>query len=126
MEHIDAAERVPADIFHDAGDIGTTIHDARQEIYDEWIKTGVRPIDFPSYVPEDKHDIRAISALAALETFCIERSYVPVATELMVYSHKWKTAGTLDDLGLMRVEMRRGNPECEHDILISPNQNFDR
>jgi len=126
MEHIDAAERVPADIFEDAGDIGTIIHDARQAIYTEWIATGVRPVDFPSFVPQDRQDIRATSALAALETFCIERSYVPVMTEMMVYSHKWKTAGTLDDLGLMRVEMRRGDPACEHDIFIGQNHNFDR
>lgn len=126
MEHLDAAERVPADIFEDAGDIGTIIHDARERIFSQWIETGVRPVDFTSYVPEDRQDIRAISALAALETFCIERSYVPVLTEMMVYSHKWKTAGTLDDLGLMRVDVRRGDPSCEHDVIMAPAQNFDR
>lgn len=126
MEHLDAAERVPADLFHDAGDLGTIVHDAREAIYSQWIKTGVRPVDFPSFVPEDKKDVRALSALAALETFCIERSYVPVATEMMVYSHRWKTAGTLDDLGLMRIETRRGAEGCEHDIVLSPSQNIDR
>lgn len=126
MEHLGKAEQLPADIFHDAGDIGTTIHDARQVIFTQWIKTGKRPTDFPSFVTEDKKDIRAESALAALEKFCIKKNYVPIATELMVYSHKWGTAGTLDDLGLMWVEERKGSPDCEHEIIESTTSNLDR
>lgn len=126
MEHLDSAERVPADLFHDAGDLGTIVHDAREAIYLKWIETGVRPVDFPSFVPDDRKDIRAESCLAALEKFCIENSYVPIATEMMVYSHKWETAGTLDDLGLMHVEMRKGDPSCRHEIFADMKRNIDR
>ncbi len=126
MEHLEAAERMPADIFQDAGDIGTTIHDIRERIFSAWIETGVRPADFQSFIREEERDVRATSAIAALEKFCIERHYLPVVTELKVYSHEWKTGGTLDDLGLMRVEQRKGAPDCDHsEMVISPKQNVD-
>ncbi len=133
MEHIGRAERVSVDIFHDAGDIGTFIHDVRELIFDDWIKYGVRPPDFQAYI--DKYvameggrvaDVRAVSAIAALEKFCDEYAYTPIVCELIVYSHKWQVGGMLDDLGLMRVPKRKGDPACEHDILCSPTQNVDR
>lgn len=126
MEHIDSAERTPADIFVDAGDIGTMIHDVREKIFTQWIKTGERPANFESFITEDVHDIRAVSAIAALEKFCIEYAYRPIVTELMVYSHKWQTAGTLDDIGLMRVPVRTGDVRCDHEILEDPYVNVDR
>lgn len=115
MEHIAAAEKVPADIFHDAGDIGTDIHDVREKIFREWIESGKRPTDFLGFIEPEKHDIRIESAIRALSKFCDDYRYVPVVTELPVYSHKWKTAGTLDDIGLCSVLVRRGTIEnCQH------------
>ena len=127
MEHIAAAERMPADIFEDAGDIGTYIHDAREKIFSQWIETGVRPADFQSFIGQDRQDIRAISAIAALERFCDEWSYIPVVTELYVYSHTLKTAGALDDIGLIREQVREGDTPCAtHDIFQDPEKNIDR
>ncbi len=128
MEHIAAAEKAPADLFHQAGDVGTTIHDHRETIFKKWIADGVRPVDFPSFYTDPMQDVRVISALAALETFCIEHHYIPVITEMKVYSQKWKVAGTLDDLGLMRKVVRAPNKECDHDgdPIRVPNRNFDR
>jgi len=127
MEHIAAAERMPADIFEDAGDIGTYIHDLREEIFSQWIETGTRPPDFESFIHADRDDIRAHSALAALSKFCDEWNYIPVMTELYVYSHGLKTAGALDDLGLIRQVVREGDTPCaEHDVFQDPNHNIDR
>lgn len=102
MEQLALAERVPEDILADASDIGTQIHDCRQLIFTDWIKTGVRPGDFLSFIKPEQVDVRLKSAIRALSRFCDDYEYVPVATELFVYSHRWKIAGTLDDIGFIR------------------------
>lgn len=116
LEHIDRAERVATEILFDAGDIGTDIHDYREAYFKDWIKTGRRPEDILSYIPSEKEDIRAKSALRALDKFITQHRYTPIVSELYVYSHKLKTAGTLDDLGLMYwpVRNRYGDRNCLH------------
>lgn len=109
------ASRASQDILEDAGDIGTRVHNARERIFEEWKKTGVRPVDFLSFVSAEEYDIRVVSCLRALDLFCKDTGYEPVAIELLVYNHQFKTAGTLDDLGLMTKVMRPGNPECNHE-----------
>ncbi len=127
MEMMDAAvkkaERVSQDILEDAGDIGTRIHDTREVIFQQWISTGVRPSNFPSFIPSEEYDIRSVSALRALEKFCIEKDYTPVRCEMLLYSHELKVAGTLDDLGLMRQVLREGllqaeGKECPHPEIV--------
>src|SRR3990167_6243518 len=39
--------------------------------------------------------------MRALQVFCIKENYIPIATELYVYSDKYNIAGTLDDVGMM-------------------------
>lgn len=114
MEHIDAASKVSGGILMDAGDIGTRCHDYREQIFQKWIDTGERPQDFLSFIPPEDVDVRAQSATRALDKFCTKEGYVPVACELLMYSHKLKTAGTLDDIGLMKKVIREGNAECSH------------
>lgn len=118
MEEIDKAceiaSRVSQDILEDAGDIGTRIHNYREIIFNEWIKTGVRPADFTKFIAPEDVDVRAISGVRALQSFCEERDYIPIKCELLVYSHEDKCAGTLDDLGLIRKTIREGHPECTH------------
>lgn len=117
MEHLDLAARVSQDNLADAGDVGTEIHDTRERIFKDWIATGVRPADFLSYIAPEMLDVRVRSALRALDLFCTDHSYVPIACELFVYSHKLKVAGTLDDLGMMRKMVREGDPTCKHEIV---------
>lgn len=118
MAHLDTASRVSVDILTDAGGIGTDIHNYREAIFRDWIKTGERPKDFLAYIPADREDIRAISALRALSKFCDETGYIPVDTELLVFSHKLKVAGTLDDIGIMRKIHREGNKDCVHNEIM--------
>ena len=124
MTHMTAAERMSADIFEDAGDIGRDIHDYRQAYFNNWIKTGKRLDNILNFIPPEKNDIRAVSALRALEQFVINRNYRPIITELPIISLKLKVGGTLDDLGLMDNIVRAGNPECEHEIIESQKNNF--
>jgi hypothetical protein len=117
MEHIEKAKRVSQDILMDAGDVGTKIHDLREAIFQQWMDTGIKPENFLSFVPEGS-DIRVTSAIRALQKFVDERDYIPVACELLVYSHELKVAGTLDDLGLIRKVIRKADKEdCSHDLF---------
>lgn len=109
------ASRVSQDILEDAGDVGTRIHNLRQVIFEQWIATGERPQDFLSFIPAEEADIRVTSALRALQLFCEENDYIPLACEVLLYSHKLGVAGTLDDLGLMRQILNEGDPICKHD-----------
>lgn len=114
LDELEKAERVPEDVLADASDIGTQIHDTRQRIFERWIKTGVRPAQFTDFIDPLQNDIRLKSAIRALQKFCEQYRYEPVATELFVYSHKLKVAGTLDDLGVMDFEVRKGSTEFDH------------
>lgn len=117
MEHLDLAARASQDILIDAGDIGTQIHDTRQRIFEEWIKTGNRPARFTDFIDPAMPDMRLRSAIRALEKFCIEERYTPIATELLLYSHVMKVAGTLDDIGIMKKIVRSGKPDCKHEVM---------
>lgn len=114
MEHLDKAKHITDGVLADAGDIGTVVHNTRQDIFDQWIRTGVRPENFLSFIPKDRPDIRIISCIRALEKFVLENDYIPVRCELLVYSHELKVAGTLDDLGLMRKVIRESTKICDH------------
>lgn len=121
MEAIDKAcemaGRVSQDILEDAGDIGTRIHNYREDIFNHWIKTGIRPTDFTKFIPQEDVDVRAISGIRALQSFCEDRDYIPIVCEKLVFSHEDKVAGTLDDLGLMRNVIREGIKDCDHEIV---------
>jgi hypothetical protein len=122
-EAANLASRVSQDVLMDAGDVGTRIHNVREDIFNHWIKTEERPKDFLAFIPPDDPDVRVISAIRALQKFCEDKDYIPVKCELLVYSHKLKTAGTLDDLGLMRKVIREGEGFCGdgfHNILSHP------
>jgi len=105
-------------IFMDAADIGTQIHDRREEYYQDWIDAGVwnRPA-IGDYYDLDKDDVRLISAIRALGTFCDEHQYIPIRCEMLVYSDKYKLAGTLDDLGMVNTIIRKGEKNCTHKMI---------
>ena len=128
MEHLDHAKQAGTLVFKDAGHIGTEIHDYREEFFNDWITTGKRPSDTLSYIPVEQEDIRAKSALRALDLFINETGYVPVWSELLIYSHRYKVAGTLDDLGIMRWPFagRSGDLRCEHELVYNSERNVGR
>lgn len=98
---LDEASKVSAGILEDAGDIGTLIHNCREAYFKDWIKNGRRPDRIFDYMPKDRYDLRCVSALRALEKFVGDTKYIPLRTELKVWSHDMKVAGTLDDIGVM-------------------------
>lgn len=118
MEHLDIASRVSEGILLDAGDVGTRIHDIRESIFKTWMDTGNKPSDFLSFIPPHDVDVRVTSAIRALQKFVEDRDYIPLACELLVYSHDLKVAGTLDDLGLVRTILSKGSITCKHEDLF--------
>lgn len=121
LQHLDTAKIAPAEIFEEAGHIGTFIHDCREAYFKKWIELDEKPQAKPiSFIPiVAGEDLRTISALRALEKFVTDYDYWPVACELYVYDSKLKCGGTLDDLGLIRLEKRKGvDPNCFHDQRV--------
>lgn len=112
MEHLERASNVSSDNLRDAGDIGTRIHKYREDFFNKWIVDGARPESAISFIPADEADIRATSAMRALDQFCTDWDYTPVISELFVYDGKLGVAGTLDDIGICRrmiKEPKKGN-----------------
>jgi len=118
MEFLDQARNASGLILEDAGDIGTLIHACRERYFSDWIASGVRPADVLEYLPKEEEDIRAVSGLRALEKFCDEWGYIPIATELLVYSEEFALGGTLDDIGLVFTEKFLPSPHCSHDACL--------
>ncbi len=117
MEHLDKAARASVDIFEEAGDIGTEVHDTRHRYFQDWIKTGERPVTFDSYLRPEAVDLRIKSSLRALDKFLDDYWYEPIACELFVYSHKLKTCGTLDDLGFIYQFENKEGHEMNHEMI---------
>lgn len=118
MEHLENASKVSGGILQDASDIGRSVHEIRQNYFADWIKTGQKPANILSYIPEWQVDIRVKSGLRALEKFITEKDYIPVVCEKLVYDIRYEVAGTLDDIGLMRVMKREGKLDCEHEMFV--------
>lgn len=118
MEELDKASRISQDNLEQAGDIGTWVHQTREDIFNKWIETGKRPEDFLAFIKPEYDDIRVVSCIRALQKFCVERDYIPVRCELLVYNRQFKIAGTLDDLGLIRKVLREGDKDCQHTEML--------
>jgi len=101
-------------VLMDAADIGTQIHDRREQYFQDWIDDKKRP-DIHDYWG-DGDDIRLVSAMRALGQFCDESGYIPIRTEVLVYSDKYKLAGQLDDLGMVNTVIRKGDKDCDHNL----------
>jgi hypothetical protein len=116
IDMLHEAKKAPRGVLMDAADIGSQIHDRREKYYQDWIYSSKRP-DITQYYDIDKDDQRLVSAMRALGKFCDEEGYVPIRTELLVYSDKYKLAGTLDDIGMVNTWLRKGDKKCQHNYI---------
>jgi hypothetical protein len=113
------AKNASRGVLMDAADIGTQIHDRRERYYQDWIDAGpLKRPDIASYYDLEKDDSRLISAMRALGKFCDEQEYIPVRTEVMVYSDRYQIAGMLDDIGYVNSFIRKGDKNCQHNLWI--------
>lgn len=104
-------------IFEDAGDIGTRIHTTVERYLNEWLATNQQPKAIVGFLPNTETDTRVISAVRGAEKFFNERHVLPVFSELLVASPKYKIAGTLDFLAYIGKEVVGGNKDCVHKEL---------
>jgi len=113
MDMLYEAKKAPKGVLMDAADIGTQIHDRRELYFQDWIDAGSPPL-LQQYFQVGKDDVRLVSAMRALGKFLDESEYIPIRTEVLVYSDKYKLAGQLDDLGMINTVVRKGDPDCVH------------
>lgn len=123
LEQVKAASiLVHQDQFEDAGDIGTRGHNVVDSYLKEWMKTGVRPSDIRTFILEqDTHDSRVYAIARSAEMFCKEWDVTPIASELLVASLRYKFAGTLDSLMMVRRTTSRGNGACKNQASMFGN-----
>lgn len=88
------------DTLKDAGDIGTQGHGVIERYLLRWIETGKRPDDIRKFIIGEDARLWAIARSA--ERFCIDFDVIPIASELMVASIRYKYAGTLDSLMMVK------------------------
>jgi len=110
--HIDEvlrqAREYPEILFKEAGTHGTLSHSYLEKMLKQWIATDEKP-EWSSFVdgttgPEEK-DFRCWSALRSFDAWTKKEQFVPLASELQVWSPRYHIAGTMDAVGLIRGRM---------------------
>lgn len=119
------AQNQHVEIFEEAGDLGTKAHGIIENYLNEWISKQSRPADIMTFVPQDT-DIRIISAVRAAEKFCKENHIIPIHSELLVASPKYKVAGTLDFLAFKGTVIDHGNSNCNHEMWQAGSKHAER
>lgn len=112
------------DLFNDAGDTGNRGHKIIEEYLQVWMDSGVRPSDIRSFVHDE--DARVFAIARSAELFCKEYNVIPIASELLVASLKYKFAGTLDSLMMILNVNRKGENGCVHDFLQGSKRNVNK
>lgn len=110
IDLIEMAKATPRILLKEAGDIGTMIHDRREKYFQDWIDSGALYEDRPDislYYDRDNDDSRLIAGMLGIERFVTAHRYIPIRTEVMVYSNQFKVAGMLDDIGILDIRNRR-------------------
>ncbi len=111
-EIYDAAIMAHQDIVNDAGGIGTEGHHVIERYLKDWMATRQRPADITKYIVGQ--DVRLWAITRSAEKFFIDFECIPVASELLVASRKYRYAGTLDSLMLVARTLDRGNGSCDN------------
>ena len=129
MEHLEKGRKVGQENFEEAGDIGNEVHETRKKYFDKWIETQEQPANILDFLDPLQQDKRIISALRGFEKFVNEHGYTPIVCELYVYVYNkaYKIGGTLDDIGLIRIERNYSEGEtvdpnrraCKHDLMAN-------
>lgn len=106
----EAAMQAHVKDFNDAGGIGTLGHGVIERYLKSWIEFGKKPRDIRKFIDGTDSRLWAISRSA--EMFFNDFHVTPIASELLVTSLRYKYAGTLDGLVIVR------NPATRKDLLV--------
>lgn len=108
--YLQGATLAHTDVRDDAGSIGHQVHAVLEEYLNKWIASGLSPLDIKTFVKQDAN-YRVFGATRSAEAGFKKYQVIPVASELLVGSEKYKCAGTLDAL-MLNVSFP-GFPELE-------------
>ena len=95
--YLEGAILAHTEVRDNAGDIGGKAHEILEDWANEWIKTGERPLDIKAFVKEGT-PYQSIASARSGEAIFIKSGCIPIASELLVGSKKFNSAGTLDML----------------------------
>lgn len=110
------------DQFEEAGDIGTQGHEIVDNYIKQWMETGDQPADIKTFITGKDYRLWAIARSA--EMFCKDFDVSPVASEMFVAHTRHRYAGTLDSIMLLAHPVRKGDANCEHQMMGSPHSSF--
>ena len=102
-----AAKARPQELLEHAGGVGTRAHEIISDYLQEWINTNNKPGTLIQVLeglkgrPKET-DFAVWSAVRSFENWLAENpTFIPLATELKVWSPKYRIAGTLDAIGML-------------------------
>lgn len=99
-DYIRKAKQYPEDLFKEAGERGTLVHDYANKYFRDWIKDNKKPESILTYVANEKDTI-VWSALRSLEAWVNKSDYIPLASELVLWNDDLGIAGTMDNVGVI-------------------------
>lgn len=94
-QYIKGAKLAHTEVRDDAGSVGHQAHAILEEYINLWIQKGFPIEDIRSLIKEGT-DYRVYAVARSGETLLRSRSVIPIASELLVGSQKYNSAGTLD------------------------------
>lgn len=105
-EAIKIAKAYPEEVFEKAGQRGTLAHGYVNQYLTDWMATNQRPQSAISYIDGSKgnpqeEDFAIWSAVRSFEDWVNQSGFIPLASEIRVWSVKYQEAGTLDAIGLI-------------------------
>lgn len=110
LKNYDESAEEPNRIFKEAGEVGTRGHEAIENYINDMIAG--TPSGVVQYLKGEK-DTRVISTANAGERYIHESGMIPIVSEKLVASPKYKYAGTLDCLAMVPRQLAPGIIECE-------------
>ena len=101
---IKKAKEYPEKQFKSAGAFGTKVHSYIHQYFTQWILDNRQPGSILQFIDGTKsqkeEDFRVWSALRSLEAWVNKNEYIPLASEIIVWSEKYHVAGTMDNVGV--------------------------
>ena len=103
-EWIKKAKAYPEEVFEAAGKFGTLCHSYIHKYFTDWILADRQPASILQYVDGSRgpreENARVWAVIRGLENWCNANQYIPLASELMLFSDRYHDAGTMDNVGV--------------------------
>lgn len=123
-EWVDKAKAYPEEQFKAAGTFGTKVHAYIHSYFTQWILDNRQPNSILQFIDgtkgEKEKDFRVWSALRSLEAWVKRNDYIPLASEIIVWSERYHVAGTMDNVGVDKTG-KVGFPDCKTSNNFSDN-----